>query len=67
MPLGDVPSTYEVEEVIRGLANRMAGGSDRAPFPVELLEVLANEGDLDTVVKFCDIVVAVSRVEGVPQ
>ena len=49
-PLDDVPPTYEVDEAIRALANRKAVGSDG--LPAELLKVLANEGELDTLGKF---------------
>ena len=59
------PSRYEVEEAIRALANRKAIGSDG--LPAELLKVLADEGELDTLGKFHDIVVAVWRGGGVPQ
>ena len=64
-PLHDVPSTYEVEEAIRALANRKAVGPDG--LPAELLKVLADERDLDTLGKFHDIIVAVWRGGGVPQ
>ena len=64
-PLDDVPSRYEVEEAIRALANRKAAGPDG--FPAELLEVLADEGELNTLGKFHDIIVAMWRGGGVPQ
>ena len=64
-PLDDVPSRYEVEEAIRALANRKAAGPDG--LPTELLKVLADEGELDTLGKFHDIIVAVWRGGGVPQ
>ena len=64
-PLDDVPSRYEVEEAIRTLANRKAVGSDG--FPAELLKVLADERELDTLGKFHDIIVAVWRGGGLPQ
>ena len=56
-PLDDVPSRYEVEEAIRALANRMAVGSDGRL--VELLKVLADEGEMDMLGKVHDIIVAV--------
>ena len=55
-PLDDVPSRYEVE-AIRALANRKAVGPDG--LPAELLKVLADEGELNTVEKLHDIIVAV--------
>ena len=64
-PLDDVPSKYEVEEAIRALANRKAVGPDG--LPAELLKVLADEGELNTLGKFHDIIVAVWRGGGVPQ
>ena len=64
-PLDDVPSRYDVEEAIRALANRNAVGPDG--LPAELLKVLADEGELNTVGKFHDIIVAVWRGGGVPQ
>ena len=48
-PLDDVPPRYEVEEAIRALANRKAVGSDG--LPAELLNVLADEGELNTLGK----------------
>ena len=63
--LDDVPSRYEVEEAIRALANRKAVGPDG--LPAELLKVLADEGELNTLGKFHDIIVAVWRGGGVPQ
>ena len=64
-PQDDVPSSYEVEEAIRALANRKAVGPDG--LPAGLLQVLADEGELSTLGKFRDIVVAVWRGGGVPQ
>ena len=64
-PLDDVLSRYEVEEAIHALANRKAVGPDG--LPAELLKVLADEGELDTLGKFHDISVAVWRRGGVPQ
>ena len=64
-PLGDVPSRYKAEEAIRALANRKAVGPDG--LPAELLKVLADEGGLDTLGTFHDIIVAVWRGGGVPQ
>ena len=64
-PLDDAPSRYEVEEAIRALANRKAVGPDG--LPAELLKVLADEGELDTLGNFHDIIVAVWRGVGVPQ
>ena len=49
-PLNDVPSRYEVEEAIRALANRKAVGPDG--LPAELLQVLADEGEFNTLGKF---------------
>ena len=63
--LDDAPSRYEVEEAIRALANQTAVGTDA--LPAELLKVLADEGELDTLGKFHDIIVAVWREGGVPQ
>ena len=65
MPLDDVPSRYEAEEAIRALANRKAVGPNG--LPAELLKVLADEGEFDTLGKFHDIIVAVWRGGGVPQ
>ena len=64
-PLDDVSSRYEVKEAIRALANRKAVGPDG--LLAELLKVLADEGKLDTLGKFHDIIVAVWRGGGVPQ
>ena len=64
-PLDDVPSRYEVAEAIRALANRKTVGPDG--LPAELLKVLADEGEVDTLGKFHDIIVAVWRGGGVPQ
>ena len=64
-PLDDVPSRHKVEEAIRALANRKAVGPDG--LPAELLKVLADEGELNTLGKFHDIMVAVWRGGGVPQ
>ena len=50
MPLDDVPSRYEVEEVIRAMANRKAVGPD--DLSAELLKILADEGDSDIRVNF---------------
>ena len=44
-------SRYEVEEAIR----------------VELLKILTDEGDTDTLVNLYDVIVAVWRGRGVPQ
>ena len=62
-PLDDVPSRYEVEGEIRALANRKAVAPDG--LPAELLTVLA-DGELKTLGKFHDTIVAVWRVGGVP-
>ena len=64
-PLDDVTPRYEVEEAINVLANRKAVGPDG--LPAELLKVLADEGELNTVGKFYDIIVAVWTGGGVPQ
>ena len=64
-PLDRVPSRYEVDEATRELANQKAARSDG--FPAELLRVLADEGELDTLGKFHDIIVAVWTGGGVPQ
>ena len=64
-PLDDVPSRHKVEEAIRALANRKVVGHD--DLPAELLEVLADEGELNTLGKFHDIIVAVWRGGGGPQ
>ena len=58
-PLDDVPSRYEVEEAIRALANRKAVGPDG--LPAELLKVLADEEEFNTLGNFHDIIVAVWR------
>ena len=63
-PLDGVPSRYQVEQVIRALANRKAVGLDG--LPVELLKALADEGEPDTLGKFHEIIVAVWRGGGVP-
>ena len=63
--LDDSPSRYEVEEAIRALAKRKAVGPDG--LPAELLKVLADEGELNALGKFHDIIVAVRRAGGVPQ
>ena len=64
-PLNDDPSRYEVEEAIRALANRKAVKPDG--IPAELLKVLADEGGMETLGTFQDIIVAVWRGGGVPQ
>ena len=64
-PLDDVASRYEVEEAIRALANRKVVGLDGPPS--ELLKVLTDKGDLITLGKVHDIIVAVWRGRGVPQ
>ena len=64
-PLDDVPSRYEVEEAIGRLANRNAVGPNG--LPAKLLKVLADEGELNTLGNFHDIIVAVCRGGGVPQ
>ena len=64
-PLDDVPSRSEVEEAMRALANRQAVGPDG--LRAELLKVLADEGELDTLGKFHETIVAVWRGGGVPQ
>ena len=56
-PLDDVPSRYEVEEAIRALANqKKAVGPDG--LPADLLKVLTDEGELNTLGKFHDVIVA---------
>ena len=64
-PLDDVPSRYEAEEAIHALANRKAVGPDG--LLAELLKVLADEGGLDTLRTFHDIIIAVWRGGGVSQ
>ena len=64
-PVDNVPLRYEVEEVIRALANRKAVGPDG--LPAELLKALADEEELDTLGNFHDILVAVWRGGGMPQ
>ena len=64
-PLDDVPPRYEIEDAIRALANRKAEGPDGPP--AELLKVLADEGGLDTLGLYHDIIVTVWRGGGVPQ
>ena len=54
-----------MKEAIRALANRKAVGPDG--LPAELLKVLCDEGELNTLGKFDDIIVAVWRGGGVPQ
>ena len=65
-PPDDVPSRYgyEVDGAIGALANRKAVGPDG--IPAELLQVLADEGELDTLGNFHDIIVSVWREGGVP-
>ena len=63
-PLDDVPSRYEVKEAIRALANRKAVEADG--LPAELLKVLADEGELNTLGTFHDIIVAVWTGGSVP-
>ena len=63
-PLDDIPSRYEVKEAIRALANRKAVEANGGP--AELLKVLADEGQLNTLGMFYDIIVAVWRGDGVP-
>ena len=63
--MDDVPSKYEVGEAIRAMANRKAVGLDG--LPAELLKILTDERDSDTLVNLYDIVVAVWRGGGVPQ
>ena len=64
-PLDDVPCRHEVEEAIRALANRKAAGADG--LPAELLKVLVDKGELDTLGKFHDIIIALWRGDGVQQ
>ena len=64
-PLFDFASRHEVEEATRALANRKVVGPDG--LPAELLKVLADEGELETLQKFLDIIVAVWRGGGVSQ
>ena len=64
-PLDDVPSRYEVEQAIRAFVNRKAISPDG--LPAKLLKVLSDEGELDTLGKFNDIIDAVLRGGGVPQ
>ena len=56
--LDDVPSRHAVEEAIRALANRKAVGPDG--LSAELSKVLADEGELNPLGKFRDIIVAVA-------
>ena len=65
MPLDDVPSRYEVEEAIRAMASRKTVGPGGVP--AELLKILADEGESDTLEKVYDIIVAVWSEGGVPQ
>ena len=65
-PLDDVPSRCEVEEAIRPLTNRKEVGPDGLPAEL-FLKVLADEGELNTLGKFHDVIVAVWRGGGVPQ
>ena len=64
-PLDDVPSRYKVKEAIRALANRKAVGP--GGLPAELLKVLADKEELNTLGKFHDVIVAVWRGGDVPQ
>ena len=64
-PLDDIPSRHQVEEAIRALANRKAVGPDG--LPAELLMIFAGEGELNTLGKFHDVIVAVRRGVGVPK
>ena len=50
-----------MEKVVRAIANREEIGPD--DIPAGFLEVLADEGDSDTLVNFHDIIVAVWRKE----
>ena len=54
-----------MEETIGAMANRKAVGLDG--LPAELLKILTDERDSDTLVNLYDIVVAVWRGGGVPQ
>ena len=56
---------YEVEEAIRALENHEAVGP--GGLPAELMKVLADEGESDTLAKFQEIVVPVWRRGDVPQ
>ena len=56
-PLEDVPSRYELDEAIRALANLKEVRSDG--LPAELLNVLADEGESNTLGTFHDTIVAV--------
>ena len=58
-PLDNVACRYEVEEAIRVVVNRKAVEPDS--LPVELLKVLVDEGDSDTLGNVYEIVVAVWR------
>ena len=64
-PLDDFPSRYEVKKAIHALANRKAVGLDG--LPDELLKIVADEGELNSLGKIHDIIVAVWRGGGAPQ
>ena len=64
-PLDDVPSRYEVEEAIRALATRKGVRPDG--LLADLSKVLTDEGELNNLGNFHDIVVAVWRGGDVPQ
>ena len=64
-PLDDVPSRLEVQEAIRALANCYAIEPDG--LSAELLKVLADEGQFNTLENFHDVIVALWRGDGVPQ
>ena len=61
--LDDVPPRYEVEDAVLAMANLQSLGPD--DLPSELLKILGDEGNSDTLVKVYDIVVVVRRGGGV--
>eukprot|EP00752_Nemacystus_decipiens_P015555 g13878.t1 len=64
MPLDDLPSLFELEEAIRGMANRKAVGPD--DLPAELIKLFLG-GDRSLLHDFHAIIVAVWQTGEVPQ
>ena len=61
--LDDVPPRYEVEYAVLAMANLQSLGPD--DLPSELLKILGDEGNSDTLVNVYDIFVVVRRGGGV--
>ncbi|CAB1110695.1 unnamed protein product [Ectocarpus sp. CCAP 1310/34] len=64
VPLDDIPSLFEVEEAVRGMANRKAVGPD--DLPAELIKLFL-DGDRGFLREFHAIVVDVWQTGNVPQ